>query len=98
VLIVTLTMLGANTLHTSQRKQRVQDMSLMLSEPLHSSSSDTKSFDEEDMYGFDSDIEIISLASGSNQVQASPDHMVCRYIDCRDPYHITPATGSPKHR
>jgi hypothetical protein len=57
--------------------QRVHEMSIMLSEPLDSSSSDAKSFDEEDMYGSDSDIETISLPSGSYQIQDSLDHPVC---------------------
>ena len=33
----------------------------MLSDPLDSPSPDAKSFDEDDMYGSDSDVEIISL-------------------------------------
>jgi hypothetical protein len=49
----------------------------MLSEPLDSSSSDTKSFDEEDMYRSGSEIETVSLPSGSNQVQQSLEHTVC---------------------
>lgn len=51
----------------------------MLSELLDSSSSDAKSFDEEDMYGSNSDIEIISLLRGSNQAIESQDHPVCTY-------------------
>ncbi|KAN0141114.1 hypothetical protein V8E53_000870 [Lactarius tabidus] len=39
------------------KRQTVQDMPFMLSEPLDDSSSDTKSFDEEDMYGSDPDVE-----------------------------------------
>jgi hypothetical protein len=34
---------------------------LMLSDPLESPSSDTMSFDEDDMYGSNSDVETISL-------------------------------------
>jgi hypothetical protein len=34
---------------------------LMLSDPLDSPSSDARSFDEDDMYGSDSDVETISL-------------------------------------
>ncbi|KAN0130424.1 hypothetical protein V8E53_011825, partial [Lactarius tabidus] len=49
-------------------------MPFMLSEPLDSSSSDTKSFDEEDMYRSGSEIETVSLPSGSNQVQQSLEH------------------------
>jgi hypothetical protein len=52
----------------------------MLSEPLDSSSDDTKSFDEEDMYGSDSDIETISLPGRSREVEESPDHTVCAYL------------------
>ncbi|KAN0136426.1 hypothetical protein V8E53_005794 [Lactarius tabidus] len=52
------------------KRQTVQDMPFMLSEPLDDSSSDTKSFDEEDMYGSDPDVETVSLPSISNQVQS----------------------------
>jgi hypothetical protein len=55
----------------------------MLSDPLDSSSSDTMSFDEEDMFGFDSDVEIISLPSGSpHEVADTQGNMVCTYVDC----------------
>jgi hypothetical protein len=55
----------------------------MLSDALDSPSSDTKSFDEEDMFGQDSGIDTISLTvlPGS---PASPDGMneydVCTYV------------------
>jgi hypothetical protein len=39
----------------------VRPSPIMLSNPLDSPSSDAKSFDEDDMYGSDSDIETISL-------------------------------------
>jgi hypothetical protein len=62
-------------------------MPFMLSEPLDDSSSDTKSFDEEDMYGSDPDVETVSLPSISNQVQ-SLEHTVRAYIyDSYSRYH-----------
>ena len=53
----------------------------MLSDPLDSPSSDAKSFDEDDMYGSDSDVETISLKRPS-QV-AAPDSdasLVCLHL------------------
>jgi hypothetical protein len=67
-------------LRTSQKHQHSP---IMLSDALDSPSSDTKSFDEEDMFGQDSGIDTISLMvlPGS---PASPDGMnkydVCTYI------------------
>jgi hypothetical protein len=45
----------------------------MFLDPLESPSSDAKSFDEDDMYGSDSGVETISLASGSKGTVESPD-------------------------
>ena len=49
--------------HTQPRplREAAYHSPLMLSDPLDSPTSDTKSFDEEDMYGSDSDVETISL-------------------------------------
>jgi hypothetical protein len=50
----------------------------MFSDPLDSPSSDSKSFDEDDMYGSDSDVETISMKPSSNEQDRSPTgHMVC---------------------
>jgi len=43
--------------------RRCGDLHSMFSEPLDSTSSDEMSFDEEDMYGSDPDVETISLVS-----------------------------------
>jgi hypothetical protein len=48
----------------------------MLSDALDNTSSDEMSFDEEDMYGSDPDVETITLASGSNQQMQSPNDQV----------------------
>lgn len=49
----------------------------MLSDPIDSPSSDTKSFDEDDMYGSDSDVETISLKPDSDeQTRVVNEHMV----------------------
>ena len=51
---------------------------IMLSDPLDSPSSDVKSFDEEDMYGSDPDVETISLKQpGQVQSSASDDALAC---------------------
>jgi hypothetical protein len=50
----------------------------MFSDPVDGSSSDTQSFDEDDMYGSDSGVETISLAPLSNtQAKTTGEHMVC---------------------
>ena len=50
----------------------------MFSDLLDNTSSDEMSFDEEDMYGSDPDVETISLGSGSNQVvRSSEEDVVC---------------------
>jgi hypothetical protein len=50
----------------------------MFFDPLDSSSSDTQSFDEDDMFGSDSGVETISLKPESEE-QASPtnEYTVC---------------------
>ena len=59
----------------------------MLSDPSDSSSSDTRSFDVEDMFGSDSEIETISLPSGLPQeVEVAEGCMVCTYRDLTDNY------------
>ena len=51
---------------------------VMFSEPLDSPSSDAKSFNEDDMYGSDSDVETYSLGYGSEEaIQSSNQGMVC---------------------
>ena len=58
---------GHRTLHSNDPTQprpgpcRAYHSPLMLSDPLDSSTSDTRSFDEDDMYRSDSDVETISL-------------------------------------
>ena len=58
---------GHRTLHSNDPTQpwsgrrRAYHSPLMLSDPLDSPTSDTRSFDEDDMYGSDSDVETISL-------------------------------------
>jgi hypothetical protein len=53
----------------------------MLCDPLDSSSSDTQSFDEDDMYGSDSGMETISLKpSSKEQARSADEHMVCNLI------------------
>ena len=48
----------------------------IFSDPLDSTSSDEMSFDEEDMYGSDPNIETISLGAGSNQKSQCPEEDV----------------------
>jgi hypothetical protein len=51
----------------------------MLSDPLDGSSSDTQSFDEDEMYGSDSGVETISLKPNSKEDAGSADElMVCK--------------------
>lgn len=51
---------------------------LMFPDPEDDLSSDTESFDEDDMYGSDSGGETISLTASSNsQVYIHSDHVVC---------------------
>ena len=84
----------SNMCHFLIGKRHIQDMPLMLSDPLDSSSSDTMSFDEEDMFGSDSDIEIISLPSGSqDEVENAQDNMVCTYVDCMERHHFISVSG-----
>ena len=54
-------------------RRKVRSPQAMFPDPLDSPSSDTKSFDEDDMYGSDSGVETISLASGSKEKVQSPD-------------------------
>jgi hypothetical protein len=50
----------------------------MLLDPIDSSSSDTKSFDEDDMYGSDSGVETISLKPDSKEeARSTNEYMVC---------------------
>jgi hypothetical protein len=49
---------------------------VMFSDPLDSTSSDEQSFDEDDMFGSDSDVETISLTSGSKEVSQTSEDMV----------------------
>ena len=58
--------------------QRVYHSPIMLSDPLDSPSSDAKSFDEEDMYGSDSDVETVSLKQpGQGLSCTSHELLVC---------------------
>ena len=50
-----------NSIQPWPLQHRAYHSPLMLSDPLDSPSSDAKSFDEDDMYGSDSDVETISL-------------------------------------
>ena len=62
-------------------QQGVYHSPLMLSNPLDSPSSDAKSFEEDDMYGSDSDIETISLKHPCQA--AAPDSdasLVCPHL------------------
>jgi hypothetical protein len=68
---------------TYKRKARrdVRNPPTMLCDPLDSSSSDTQSFDEDDMYGSDSGVETISLKpSSKEQARSADEHMVCNLI------------------
>ena len=59
-------------------RQRVYHSPIMLSDPLDSPSSDAKSFDEEDMYGSDSDVETVSLKQpGQGLSSTSHELLVC---------------------
>jgi hypothetical protein len=50
----------------------------MLSDPLDSSSSDTRSFNEDDMYGSDSGVETISLKPDLKEKERdTKETMVC---------------------
>src|ERR1700761_4607919 len=60
-------------------RQRAHYSPIMLSDPLDSPSSDAQSFDEEDMYGSDPDVETVGLkqpcqglSSASNESLACP--------------------------
>jgi hypothetical protein len=66
-----------------QKGQRsVRNSPIMFSDPINDSSSDTQSFDEDDMYGSDSGVETISLAPPSN----AQDGMTNEHIVCHLPY------------
>lgn len=59
---------------------------LLFSDPLDSTSSDEQSFDEEDMFGSDSDAETISLGFKTNdKKQSFDDQVVCIVIYFRLP-------------
>ena len=59
-------------------RQRAHHSPIMLSDPLVSPASDAKSFDEEDMYGSDPDVETISLKQPSQVLSsASHDSLAC---------------------
>ena len=62
-----------NWMGRQRSHQKVHSPQAMFPNPLDSSSSDAKSFDEDDMYGSDSGVETISLASGSKGKVQSPD-------------------------
>ena len=64
--------------------RRCGDLHSMFSEPLDSTSSDEMSFDEEDMYGSDPDVETISLVSASNDKELCSDEDVV----CVQPTHL----------
>jgi hypothetical protein len=65
-------------LRTSQKREHSP---IMLSDALDSPSSDTKSFDEEDMFGQDSGIDTISLTVPPGG-PASPDQDIHEYDVC----------------
>ena len=68
---------------TQRRRKRRHDPSelLLFSDPLDGTSSDEQSFDEEDMFGSDSDAETISLGFRSkDQKQLFDDQVVCIII------------------
>ena len=61
-----------------QKIHKRGDPPSMFTDPLDSSSSDDMSFDEEDMYGSDPDVESISLGAGSNDnMQCLDEEVVC---------------------
>ena len=64
--------------------RRCGDLHSMFSDPLDSTSSDEMSFDEEDMYGSDPDVETISLVSASNDKELCSDEDVV----CVQPTHL----------
>jgi len=79
--------------HEAQQEQDVQQpsrtspitLSDMLSDPLESPSSDTMSFDEDDMYGSDSDVETISLKPFLNKQETNANEsLVYHYLF----YHV----------
>lgn len=68
---------------TYRRKARrdIRDPPTMLSDPLDGSLSDNQSFDEDDMYGSDSDIETISLKPESEeQARSTNEYIVCNWL------------------
>ena len=75
---------GHRTLHSNDPTQpgpgrcRVYHSPLMLSDPLNSPTSDTRSFDEDDMYRSDSDVETISLKRPCEALATESDEsLVC---------------------
>jgi hypothetical protein len=73
---------------------------LLFSDPLDGTSSDEQSFNEEDMFGSDSDAETISLGFKSNdKKQSFDDQVVCIIIYFRlpGPRTLTLDTGWQSH-
>lgn len=69
-----------------ESRQELRKTLPIFSDPIDYSSSDTMSFDEDDMYGSDSGNETISLAPHSAQANMRSEHVVCSL----DYYMFTP--------
>ena len=68
--------------HDLKAWRSVRTSAIPFSDPLESTSSDSKSFDEDDMFGSDSDVETISLKpSLEGCEQSSNEHLVCTFIN-----------------
>lgn len=69
---------SSNQKHKRNPRRNFRSPPAMLSDPLDSSSSDTQSFDEDDMYGSDSGVESFSLNPDSEEEERSTtDSVVC---------------------
>ena len=68
--------------HDLKAWRSVRSSAIPFSDSLESTSSDSKSFDEDDMFGSDSDVETISLKPGlKDHEQSSNEHLVCIFIN-----------------
>lgn len=64
--------------HRQKARRDVRNPPTMFSDPLDSSSSDTRSFDDDDMYGSDSGVETISLKHDlKEKARDNKETMVC---------------------
>ena len=84
--------------HKQKHKRNVRSSPILFSDPLDSPSSDAKSFDEDEMYGLDSDGETISLkthvgALVESTTNQANDSKVCHMSHAFSLTHLKLETG-----